>query len=166
MINKNDKESIKLLKIAYKYIDQLEKKKNLDLFEMHLKDLFSLEISSKFYTKSKDYNKILINRILEQEIKVEDFDTIIFLFKITFNDWIEIFTYKKSILSLINEYNAENVNYIKIKKEFIGVNHLLNEVLKKKDFKNDCKYYTLFLLYIFNFQRWFYIKRARILKNK
>ena len=166
MINKNEEEKIKLLKIAYKYIDQLEKKKNLDLFEMHLKDLFSLEISTKFYTKSKDYNKILINRILEQKIKVEDFDTIIFLFKITFNDWIEIFTYKKSILSLINEYNAENVNYIKIQKEFIGVNHLLNEVLKKEDFKNDCKYYTLFLLYIFNFQRWFYIKRGRILKQK
>ena len=168
MINKNDEGSIKLLKIDYKkYIDQLERKKKLDLFKLPLKDLFSLDISGKYSTRNKDYNKVLINRILEQKIEVEDFDTIIFLFKIvTFNDWIEIFTYKKDILSLINEYNAQNVNYNKIQDNLIGVNHLLNEILKKEDFQNDDKYYILFLLYIFNFQRWFYIKRRRILKKK
>ena len=163
MINNNNEESIKILKIDYKkYIDQLEKKKNLDLFKMTLKDLFSLDISRKFSTKNKDYNKELINEILEQRVKVEDFDTIIFLFKMTFNDWIEIFTYKKPILSLINEYNASNVNYNTIQKNFIGVNHLLNKISGKY----DCKYYILFLLYLFNFQRWFYIKRKRFLKKK
>ena len=163
MINKNNESSIKILKIDYKkYIDQLEKKKNLGLFEMTLKDLFSLDVSRKFSTKNKDYNKELINEILEQRVKVEDFDTIIFLFKMTFSDWIEIFTYKKPILSLINEYNASNVNYNKIQKNFIGVNHLLNKISGKY----DCKYYILFLLYLFNFQRWFYIKRKRFLKKK
>ena len=77
------------------------------------------------------------------------------------NDWIELFTYKKDILTLIDENNAANVNYTKIQENFIGINHLLNEISEKKDFKNDDKYYTLFLLYIFNFQRWFYIKKGR-----
>ena len=162
LIYKNGEESIKLLKINYKHIDQLEKKKNLVLFEMSLSDIFSLDVSSKYSSKKEDYNKVLISGILEKEIEVEDFDTIIFLFKITLNDWIDLFTYKTDILTLINEYNASNVNYNKIQNNFIGVNHLLNKISEK----NDCKYYTLFLLYIFNFQRWFYIKRGRILKKK
>ena len=162
MIKNNDEESTKLLKINYKYIDQLERKKNLDLLEMSLADLFSLDVSGKYISKSKDYNKDVINGILEQKIKVEDFDTILFLFKITLNDWIELFTYKKDILTLIDENNAANVNYTKIQENFIGVNHLLNKISEK----NDDKYYTLFLLYIFNCQRWFYIKRGRVLKKK
>ena len=157
MINKNDEEGLQLFKIDYKYIDQLHRKKNLELFEMPLMDLFSLDVSRKFRTKSIDYNKIIINGILEQTIEIEDFDTIMFLFKITLNDWIDLFTYKKDILTLVNEYNAVNVNYTKIQNNFIGVNHLLNEISTN----NDDKYYSLFLLYVFNFQRWFYIKKGR-----
>ena len=166
MINKEDAEDrIKLLKIDYKYIDQLEKKMNLGLFEMTLKDLFSLDVSRKYKLKSKDYNKNLINRILEKEIEVEDFDTVNFILKLTLNEWIDLFTYKKNILTLISEKNAEKVNNIKIQDKFdkFGINHLLNEMLKKND---DDKHYTLFILYLFNFQRCFYIKRGRILKEK
>ena len=77
--NDNDKESIKLLKIDYKiYIDQLDRKKNLDLFKMTLKDLFSLDISRKYSSKNKDYNKLLISDILEKKIKFKDFDTLCF----------------------------------------------------------------------------------------
>jgi len=47
MINKEDaEERIKLLKIDYKYIDQLEKTMNLGLFEMTLKDLLSLDVEN------------------------------------------------------------------------------------------------------------------------
>ena len=102
IIFKKDQEGLQLLKIDYKYIDQLNRKKNLDLFEMPLIDLFSLDISGKYKSKSKDYNKILINGILEQKIETEDFDTIMFLFKITLNDWIDLFTYKKDLLTLVN----------------------------------------------------------------
>ena len=162
IIFKNNQEGLQFLKIDYKYIDQLNRKKNMDLFEMPLIDLFSLDVSGKYKSKSKDYNKILINGILEQKIEVEDFDTILFLFKITLNDWIDLFTYKKDLLTLVKEYNSLNVNFIKIQNNFLGVNHLLNEISEK----NDDKYYTLFLLYVFNFQRWFYIKKGRNHKKK
>jgi len=131
MINKEGaEERIKLLKIDYKYIDQLGKKMNLGLFELTLKDLFSLDVSRKYKKKTKEYNKNLINRILEKKFEVEDFDTVNFIFKITLNDWIDLFIYKKNILILINEKNSEKVNYIKIQDKFdkFGVNHLLNEI--------------------------------------
>jgi len=159
IINKKDEEKIQLLKIDYKYIDQLERKANLDLFEMTLKDLFSLDISRKYKTKSEDYNKILINGILEEKIEIEDFDTIKSIFEITLNDWIDLFTYKKDTLTLVNGNNT------KIQENFVGVNRLLNKI-SEKGCQNDDKYYTLFLLYLFNFQRWFYIKKGRILKKK
>ena len=166
MIYKKDDERIQLLKIDYKYIDKLERKTNLELFEMPLADIFSLDISRKYKSKRKDYNKALINGILEQQIEVEDYDTIMFLFKITLNEWIELFTYKKDILTLKSEHNDENVDWIKIQENFFGINHLLNEISEKKDFRNDDKYYILFILYIFNFQRWFHIKKGRVLKKK
>ena len=162
MIFKNNEESIQILKIDYKYIDQLNKKKNLDLLEMPLLDFLSLDASGKYKSKSKDYNAKLLNEILEQKFEIEDFDTIMFLLKITLNDWIDLFTYKKDILTLIDEYNCLNVNDTKIKNNFIGVNHLLNEISKE----NNDKYYSLFLLYVFNFQRWFYIKKGRNHKKK
>ena len=162
MIFKNNEEGIQILKIDYKYIDQLNRKKNLDLLKMPLLDLFSLDVSGKYKSKPKDHNSKLLNEILEQKFEIEDFDTIMFLFKITLSDWIDLFTYKKDISSLIDEYNFLNVNDIKIKNNLIGVNHLLNEISKE----NDDKYYSLFLLYVFNFERWFYIKKGRNRKKK
>jgi len=159
----NDEAGIQLLKNDYKYIDQLNRKKNLDLFEMPLMDLLSLEISGRYKSKSKDYNKKMIEEIIQQKFDREDYDTIMFLFQISLNDYIDLFTYKKDIFSLANKYNAINVNYGKIKDNFVGANHLLSEFSKNCD---DARYYTLFILYTFNFQRWFYIKKGRNRKNK
>ena len=157
-----NEEGIQLLKHDYKYIDQLNRKKNLDLFEMTLMDLFSLDISGKYKSKKKDYNEKMIKEIIQQKFEREDYDTIMFLFRISLNDYIDLFTYKKDIFEVMDKYNAINANYSKIKENFIGANHLLSEISKK----NDAKYYTLFLLYTFNFQRWFYIKKGRNRKSK
>lgn len=162
MIYKNDGEGIQLLKNNYKYIDQLNRKINLVLFEMPLIDLFSLEVSGKYKLKSKDFNAKMINEILQEKNEIDDYGTIMFLFHISLNDYIDFFTYKKDIFTLVNEYNAVNVNYGKIQKNFIGANDILNDISKN----NNSKYYTLFLLYAFNFQRWFYIKKGRNRKSK
>jgi hypothetical protein len=162
IIYTNDEEEMQLLKPDYKYIDQLNRNKNLYLLEMTLMKLFSLEISGKYKSKSKDYNEKMIKEIIQQKFGSEDYDTIMFLFSITLSDYIDLFTYKIDIFSLANKYNAINVNYAKIQDNFIGANHLLSEISKE----NDAKYYTLFLLYTFNFQRWFYIKKGRNRKSK
>jgi len=138
-------------------------KKISDFLELSLLDLFSFDASNKYIKKRKDYNAKIINEILQQKIEIEDFDTIIFLFKITFNDWIDLFVYKKDLFTLVNEYNAVNINYTKIKNNLIGVDHYLKEILKEQ--KND-KYASLFLLYIFNLKRRSYLKKRRNLKKK
>ena len=157
--NINDEGKICLLNVDF---NLLCNKKISDLLELSLSDLFSFEVSKR-YIKGKDYNKKIINEILQQKIEIEDFDTIIFLFKITFNDWIDLFAYKKDLFTLVNEYNAVNINYTKIKNNLIGVDHYLKEILKEQ--KND-KYASLFLLYIFNLKRRSYLKKRRNLKKK
>ena len=150
MIYKSDEKGLKLLRINYKYLMNLNRKMNLNLFKMTLQQIFSLDISHRYSKFLFDHNKKLINEILEQKIEIEDFDTIKFIFNITFNDWIDLFTYKKDLFTLVKEYNAVNVNYTKIQNNFIGINHSLNKILEYGD-----HFYSLFLYYAFNFQRWF-----------
>ena len=156
MIYSNEDGRLNFLRIDKKYYLNLKRKKNLDLFKMKLADLFSFDISPKYISIGKDYNKKLRNKILEQKIEIEDYDTIKFIFKITLNDWIDLFTYKKDLFTLVNEYNAINVNYEKIRKHFVGAIGLLNKLSQKY---NDDKYFSLILLLLFNFQRWFYIQK-------
>ena len=82
-------------------------------------------------------------------------------FKITLNDWIDLFTYKTKLDTLIEKYNAVNVDCEKIKENFYGVEHLLKEIPK-----NNKYYYSLFLLHLFNYQRWFYKRKGRNHKIK
>ena len=163
MIYKNKEEGIKLSRIPSEIICYLNSEKNLDLFEKPLKDLFSFDASISYQYESKDYNAKLINQILEHKIEFEDYDTIMFLFKITLNDWIDLFTFKKDLFTLVKEYNAVNVNYTKIRNNYIGVNDLLNNLSKINE---SNEYFSLFLLCVFNLQRWFYIKKMKKLAKK
>ena len=160
MIDDKDKKEI-ILKIGYKNnIDKLKKDYNLELLEKPLKSLFSLDVSDKYRTKkeNKDYNAKVIKDIIEH-IEIEDYNTIKFLLNISLNDWIDLFTYKKDIYTLKEEYDATEINcekIEKIQKECIGAIHLLKDISKE-----DQTYYTLFILYLFNFQRWFWIRKGR-----
>jgi hypothetical protein len=163
MIDDKDKKEI-ILKIGYKNnIDKLKKDYNLELLERPLKYLFSLDVSDKYRSKkeNKDYNANVIKEIIEDKkhIEIEDYNTINFLLNISLNDWIDLFTYKKDIYNLKEEYGATEINYEKIEniqKECIGAIHLLKDISKE-----DKTYYTLFILYLFNFQRWFWIRKGR-----
>jgi hypothetical protein len=163
MIYKNEEEGIKFLRMCPEIIFCSNSEKNLDLCEKPLKDLFSFDISIKYKSISKDYNAKLINQIVEHKIEFEDYDTIMFLFKITLNDWIDLFTFKKDLFTLVKEYNAVNVNYTKIRNNYIGVNDLLNNLSKINE---SNEYFSLFLLCVFNLQRWFYIKKMKKLAKK
>ena len=171
MINNNydkDEKGI-ILKIKYKkYIDSLKKDYNLELLEKPLKYLFSLDVSDKYGSKkeNKDYNKKIIKEIIEQKkhIEIEDYNTIKFILDISLTDWIDLFTYKKDISTLVEEYHASDINIGKIQENFIGAINLLNDI--PKDSKEDQIYYSLFVLYLFNFQRWFWIKKGRNVEKK
>jgi len=165
MINNNEDKEIKILKIEYKNIDKLKKEYNLDLLKRPLKYLFSLNVSDKYKTKSqnKDHNDKLIKDIIDEKkyIEIEDYNTIKFLLDISLSDWIDLFTYKKDIYTLAKEYDVLDINYDKIQHNFIGASHLL-----KKISKENKTYFSLFVLYLFNFQRWFDIKKGRNVQKK
>ena len=149
---KSDKKQKFILgKLSYEYIDKLKKDNELALFQMKLKDLLSLNISSKCsLSKDKEFNKKNINRILEEE---KDNKVIIDLLNMNFDKWIDVFTLKTSI---------ENVP------EFDGFEKTLKDISEIKDEdseKKDEKYFSRFIFYLFNYQNYFRNKKGRSSKK-
>ena len=143
-LNKNNQKG-ELLYLNYKkYINNLTKKKEIDLFKMKLKDFASLEVSKKKKSNSDIYfNKNSINHILKDTEKNNE--TIQnFLNNISFEEWIDVFTKKRQ------DYNLE---------EFNGLQNSLEKVAK--EYKDDDEYFTRFVFYLFNYSNWFYNKKGR-----
>ena len=154
---------VELLKINYKFINRLKKDKEFKFLNMNLKDIFSKDISPK-YNKTKfpnDYNK----KIIEKVLKIKDDDeTILFVFKMSLRDWLDIFTLKKSILDIINGYsniNMSNIDFGRIEKSWVGIDKLLNEIKEK----NGEYYLTHFIICLYNYERWFYLKKTKNYKK-
>ena len=84
----------RLYKLNYKYIRQLTKDRDLNIFRMKLKELYSLEITPKFKYISKQHNKNIINEIIENK-ELDNYQSIMFAFNLTFGEWMELFTYRK-----------------------------------------------------------------------
>ena len=153
---------MKLLPLDYKYVNNLQKEKDLNFLNMNLKDLFSKEISPKYKNKySKDYNKKIIEKILKNGN-----DIILFAFKITLSDWLDIFTLKKSVKDIINKYNnnhTDKENLIeKIEQSLICVDKILNKIVDN----NDEDYLAHFIFSLYNYERWFHLKKSRDKKKK
>ena len=129
---------------------------------MKLKDLLSLDISSK-YKKKEDNNKATIETIEKEGEKIinkDIADILKFILDITLRDWIDLFTGKKQIKDLFS-VNGLSKKFDMIEKSFVGINEVLN------DFKEeDEKYLASFVLFFFNYERWFLIKTPRGVKNK
>lgn len=138
---KNYEDKIKLLKLDYeKYINKLKKDADLELLKKPLKDVVSLD-TSKRYPKINDiyWNKKIIQKIIEKE---KDNKEINDLLNMSFNDWINIFTYKNDW-----EYN-------------ITFNKLQNYLLELTK-NNDEEYITKFILYLYNYKMWFENKKPK-----
>ena len=156
ILKENLKKNVKLLKLDYRFVNKLQKEQDLNFLNMNLKDLFSKEISPK-YKYSKDYYKKIIEGILKNGN-----DIILFTFKMTLRDWIDIFTLKKSVKDIINKYNNNNIDFQdlieKIEQSLIGCDKMLNKI---KGNNNDEDYMTLFIFYLYNYERWFCLKKCR-----
>ena len=139
-----DKEKYKpLLDLEYSYISNLKKNSDLELLDMKLQDIASKDISSKYKSKleEKDWNKNIIEKIISNEKRDEK---LMNLLNITFNDWIEIFTYKRE-----NEYNKKT-------------NLLQSALVEIKEKNNgDKEYLSKLIFYLYNYKRWFESKNGR-----
>ena len=150
--------NIKLLKIDYDYINEIKRKKELKYLRMKLKDLFSLNITKKINTHKPDYNKTVIDSIIDKN------DTIKFALNLTYNDFIELFLRKKTIEDITNDFNSESetINYKEIKKNIPPFEEFCYEILKK----NDVEYTNFIIFFLFNFERALKLKQKRVKRKK
>ena len=157
-ILKNSDIDKQLYKLDYKYTNQLKKDEDMNIIKMSLKELYSLDISPKFTKNlSNDQNKKSIKEIIEDN-NIKDYETIMFVFNLSFGDWMELFCYKKDINDIIKKYEGIfNINKDIINKNLIGAEELLRIILEKNN-KHDFSVFTFFL---YNYKRWFFIKNGR-----
>ena len=148
----------RLYQIDYKYINHIKKGIDLKMLKMPLKEVYSLDVSTKFQSISAKFNKNVIDKIIEKKIKVEDYPTTMFAFNLSLEKWLELFTYKKGINDIIKDYeDYKDVNFKTIEKSLLGV----EDLLKKISETNDETYFSFFTFFLYNYQRWFYIKTDR-----
>ena len=135
-----------LLDLKYSYINNLKKDSDLVLLNTQLKDIISKDISLKYTLKDKNWNEIIINKIIQNE---KNDEKLMKLLNMTFNEWIDIFTYKEE-----SEYN-KNVNLLQ---------QALDKINEKNDFNKEYLSKWIFLLY--NYKRWFESKKGRNTNEK
>ena len=160
---KTPEKNNKIYRINYCFINQLNREIDLRYLNMPLKDLFSLlNVSPKYSTKTPESNKIYIKKLLNGQAD----EAIKFAFNMTLRDWIDIFSFKKEVKDLLNEYNIkDNKNIIckKIKKSLVAVDDLLNNLAEKEE---NQKYFSNFTFYLYNYELWFFKKKGRKSKSK
>ena len=154
----------KIYKIDYELINRLNREIDLKYLNTTLKDLLSLNVSPKFTKVEPESNKNYIEKILNEKSIDE---TIKFALNMTFRDFIDIFSYKKKVKELLNEYKVNDYNiedmYNKIEKNLVGVEDLFNKLAKSD--KTDKYYFSNFVFYLYNYEKWFFMKRGRKKKN-
>ena len=143
--------------IDYKYIDRLNKKKDLSLLYMPFKELFSKEVSPRYSTLKPDSNRIIIEKLIKEEGGNENID---FALNLKFKDWIDVFTYKKEFKSIINLQNENLENLIE---NFEYADNLILDIYRINP--ND-NYLLYFIIYLYNYERWFCLKVGRTRNSK
>lgn len=162
---RNEIGTLKILRLDYKYVDKMKKSQELEILNMKLKNFFSKKISPKYHTIKSDYNQRIIQKI-ECILKEKPDDTLLFALNMTLRDWLEVFTLKKLVKDIINEHkekndiidiNYNNIDSKKIAKDLVGI----KDVLTKIKNKNNDDYLNHFIIYLYNYERWFYLRGER-----
>ena len=157
ILEKDLKEVIKNNDYEFRY-ELTKKDEKLKLLNWTLKDYFSTNISSKFKYPI-NYNKLVIEKILEEKTNKDIFEFI--LNDLLIIDWLEIFLYKKD-LSELKKFNLLNDDKKdKIEKNLERIDKYINDKYINKYFKNDKNYYHCFILIIYNLKRYLINKEAR-----
>ena len=152
-IKKKDKLENLLKMITYNNnIDRINKKTDLELLQMTFKELFSQNITRKYKLDSQSNIKI-IKKLLEEE---NENSNINFVLNMKFKDWIDVYTFQKELNSVEN-FDEEKNGILRNYFEFSDT--LISKIYKTN--KNDENYLLYFMIYLFNYERWFLLKRGR-----
>ena len=117
-----------------------------------MKDIFSNNISPKYKIFPTNLNKQIINQIIKDQ---SDNSIIMKAFSLTFREWIDIFTYKKDLRTII-EFN-EGIS-LNLDEKIEHIDKLISDIYEKY---KETKYLVYFISYIYNYERWFLFKKDR-----
>ena len=135
-------------------VQDLKKDKSENFLQMKLMDIF---LENPISLKNKvdlDRNKKNIEKIYKKGNKV-----VKFALDLTFKKWIDIFTYKEE---LENYLGQDDKLIEEFKGKFVRIDKALNKKYEKI-FKDN---FQSFLLIIYNYEAFFYIKNSRISRRK
>ena len=160
-----------LAKIDYKFVDKIKRENEFQLLKSRLKDVLSLDVSPRYKLYDKAYNKRFIKAIIENEKTLNEkndynYDTLMFVLSMTFRGWFDVFTGKDNFENISKDYtgNQKKINFGLIKESFVGVNTLLSDLIKKS--KVDDNYFAFYVFYLYNYERWFFLKSPRNKKEQ
>ena len=160
--------SLSLIKdINYKSIaNKTRKKDNLDLLTISVEEFLSSSVSTRYrkinkeeYNNLSKYNQIIIDFLFKDNINRDMFN---FIFKnLKIEDWLNIFIYQKELNDFHSfNYLGESQKKI-IEESFIKIDDIFDKLSEEGDL-----YFFCFLLLIYNYKRYFLIKRERQGKDK
>ena len=122
----------KLVKLNYvKNISSLQRERKIDCLDMKLKDIFSSDISEKYIKRPKDYNKKIIEDIINEipnENELKEYKTKIFSLNITYRDFINLFMKKINISYLVQQNEeSELIDVDLIKSSLYDIKYFIRE---------------------------------------
>ena len=128
---------------------------------MKLKDIFSSDISEKYKKRPKDYNKKIIediiNEIPKNENELKEYKTKIFSLNITYRDFINLFM-KKINISYLVQQNEES--------ELIDVDLIKSSLYDIKYFIREEKINTKMIIFVCFYFIYLILKDIIILNKK
>ena len=132
---------------------------------MKLKDIFSSDISEKYKKRPKDYNKKIIediiNEIPKNENELKEYKTKIFSLNITYRDFINLFMNKINISYLVQQNEeSELIDVDLIKSSLYDIKYFIREE------KINTKMIIFVCFYLFNIERYYNLKQKRKQKKK
>lgn len=142
--------------------NKTDRKNNLNFLDFTLKNFFSNEIGAKYKSLPIYYNKLIIDKLLED--KDEDNNAIFnFVFEyMTIEDWLNIFLHKQELENIVAKKKSLNDKQINLIKENITkIDDCIIDIYEK-----DKEYYHCFMLMIYNFRKYYSIKEPRNRKEK
>ena len=128
------------IKLSSSFIDTLKRETILKYLDMTLEKILSQDISSKYSLKEREYNKKIMEEILENFNDLKD------IFELKFRDWI-------------NEFIMAKEPGINNGFRFKGLVGLLSKILGK--YKNDEQYCVDFVYLMYHYEKWFKNRRVR-----
>ena len=157
--------------LDYKSLSNIKKKnENLNILVLTVQEFLSKNISSRYKSIGKkdiylyEYNKRIIIYLLNEKHNDKNFRIFNFIFnELKIEDWLNIFIHKKELDEFSSYQLLDNEQKGKIKNCLARIENLFEDLLNEDE---NGVYFTCFVLLVYNYKRYYSIKKERNVKRK